>query len=94
MKVLALQLEKSSGCALMIDGKIIFSSSEERFSRIKSDSLFPKKSLRRGVMSGFSQKKAICESNNMDEALKILSENENCNRFAAKPCAGFVTCNP
>ena len=40
------------------------------------NSLFPKKSLRRGVMSGFSQKKAICESNNMDEALKILSENE------------------
>jgi len=46
MKVLALQLEKSSGCALMIDGKIIFSSSEERFSRIKSDSLFPKRSIK------------------------------------------------
>lgn len=46
MKVLALQLEKSSGCALMIDGKIVFSSSEERFTRIKSDSLFPKKSIK------------------------------------------------
>ena len=46
MKVLALQLEKSSGCALMIDGQIVFSSSEERFTRIKSDSLFPKKSIK------------------------------------------------
>ena len=25
---------------------------------------------------------------------KILSENENCNRSVAKPCAGFVTCDP
>jgi|TARA_B110001450_G_scaffold251381_1_gene271430 carbamoyltransferase len=46
MKVLSLQLEKSSGCALMIDGAIVFSSSEERFSRIKSDSLFPKKAIK------------------------------------------------
>ena len=45
MKVLALQLEKSSGCALMINGEIVFSSSEERFTRIKSDSSFPKKSI-------------------------------------------------
>ena len=46
MKILALQLEKSSGCSLMIDGEIVFSSSEERFTRIKSDSLFPKKSIK------------------------------------------------
>ena len=46
MKILALQLEKSSGCALMIDGEIVFSSSEERFTRIKSDSLFPKASIK------------------------------------------------
>lgn len=41
MKVLALQLEKSSGCALMIDGEIRFASSEERYTRIKSDAIFP-----------------------------------------------------
>ena len=46
MIILALQLEKSSGCALMKDVKIIFSSSEERFSRIKSDSLFPKLAIK------------------------------------------------
>ena len=52
MKILALQLEKSSGCALMIDGKIIFSSSEERFTRIKSDSLFPKNSIKAALKYG------------------------------------------
>ena len=56
MKVLALQLEKSSGCALMIDGKIVFSSSEERFTRIKSDSLFPKKSIKAAL--GYAKIKA------------------------------------
>ena len=45
MIILALQLEKSSGCALMKDGKILFSSSEERFTRVKSDSIFPKFSI-------------------------------------------------
>ena len=52
MKVLALQLEKSSGCALMIDGEIVFSSSEERFTRIKSDSLFPKRSIKAALEYG------------------------------------------
>ena len=33
MKILAITLEKCSGSALMIDGKIIFSSSEERYTR-------------------------------------------------------------
>lgn len=40
------------------------------------NSLFPKKSLRYGVLSGFPQKKAICESNNIDEALEILSKHK------------------
>ena len=52
MKVLALQLEKSSGCALMINGEIVFSSSEERFTRIKSDSLFPKRSIKAALEYG------------------------------------------
>ena len=45
MKVLAITLEKCSGCAVLIDNKIIFSASEERYSRIKSDSSFPKNSI-------------------------------------------------
>ena len=45
MKILAVTLEKCSGCALMIDNKIIFSTSEERYSRIKSDSSFPIESI-------------------------------------------------
>ena len=52
MKILALQLEKSSGCALMINGEIVFSSSEERFTRIKSDSLFPKRSIKAALEYG------------------------------------------
>ena len=45
MKILSVTLEKCSGCALMIDNKIVFSTSEERYSRIKSDSSFPKQSI-------------------------------------------------
>ena len=45
MKILSVTLEKCSGCALMIDDKIVFSTSEERYSRIKSDSSFPKQSI-------------------------------------------------
>ena len=41
MKILAVTLEKCSGCALMINNKITFSTCEERYSRIKSDSSFP-----------------------------------------------------
>ena len=44
MKILAITLEKCSGCAILID-KIIFSTSEERYSRIKSDSSFPRNSI-------------------------------------------------
>ena len=45
MKVLAITLEKCSGCAVLVDGKIVFSTSEERYSRIKSDSSFPRNSI-------------------------------------------------
>ena len=45
MKILAITLEKCSGCAVLIDDKIVFSTSEERYSRIKSDSSFPKNSI-------------------------------------------------
>ena len=45
MKILAITLEKFSGCAVLIDDKIVFSTSEERYSRIKSDSSFPRNSI-------------------------------------------------
>jgi len=45
MKILAITLEKCSGCAVLVDGKIVFSTSEERYSRIKSDSSFPRNSI-------------------------------------------------
>ena len=46
MKVLAVTLERCSGSALLIDDKIVFSSSEERYTRKKSDALFPKNSIK------------------------------------------------
>ena len=49
MILLSVTLEKCSGCAIMKNGKILYSSSEERFSRVKSDSSFPKKSILPGT---------------------------------------------
>ena len=46
MKVLAVTLEKCSGCAIFVDDKVVFSASEERYSRIKSDSSFPLNSIK------------------------------------------------
>ena len=45
MKILSVTLEKCSGCALLIDNEIVFATSEERYSRIKSDSSFPMQSI-------------------------------------------------
>ena len=45
MKILSITLEKCSGCALLIDNEIVFATSEERYSRIKSDSSFPLQSI-------------------------------------------------
>ena len=44
MKILAITLEWS-GCSVIIDDEIVYSASEERFTRIKSDSSFPKNSI-------------------------------------------------
>ena len=49
MKVLAVTLERCSGCALFIDDKIVFSSSEERYTKKKSDSLFPENSIKHAL---------------------------------------------
>lgn len=45
MKILAITLEKCSGCAIFEEDKITFSASEERYTRIKSDSSFPSHSI-------------------------------------------------
>ncbi len=50
MKILAVTLEKCSGCAIFVDDKVIFSSSEERYSRIKSDSSFPINSIKEALL--------------------------------------------
>ncbi len=46
MKILSVTLEKCSGCALMINDEIVFSTSEERYTRVKSDSSFPTNSIK------------------------------------------------
>ena len=46
MKILAVTLEKCSGCAIFNDKDVVYSSSEERFTRIKSDSSFPINSIK------------------------------------------------
>ena len=49
MKILAVTLEKCSGCAVFIDDKIVFSASEERYTNIKSDSSFPQNCILDGL---------------------------------------------
>mgnify|MGYP001181696247 FL=1 len=49
MKILAVTLERCSGCSLFVDDKIVFSSSEERYTRKKSDSLFPENSIKHAL---------------------------------------------
>ena len=45
MKALAVHWGKGSGCSIVIDDEIKFAVSEERFSRIKSDESYPKRSI-------------------------------------------------
>ena len=45
LKTLAITLERCSGCAIFSEDKILFSASEERYSRIKSDESYPQKSI-------------------------------------------------
>ena len=63
MKILAVTLEKCSGCALLIDNEIVFATSEERYSRIKSDSSFPKQSILHAL------KFAKIEGNDLDQVI-------------------------
>ena len=45
MKLLAMNIGQCSGCALFHDNKIIFATSEERYSREKSDESYPLNSI-------------------------------------------------
>ena len=63
MKILSITLEKCSGCALLIDNEIVFATSEERYSRIKSDSSFPNQSILHAL------KFAKIEVNDLDQVI-------------------------
>lgn len=45
MKVLGITVGKTAGCSVLIDNEIKFAVSEERFSRLKSDESYPKRSI-------------------------------------------------
>ena len=78
MKILAITLEKCSGCAVLVDDKIIFSASEERYSRIKSDSSFPKNSIHDAlsftVLKGTDFDKIIICGNKLSLLAPLMNE--------------------
>ena len=78
MNILAVTLEKCSGCAIFVDDKVIFSSSEERYSRIKSDSSFPINSIKEALLySGLKGKnfdKIIICGNKISLIPSLLNE--------------------
>ena len=78
MKILSITLEKCSGCAVLIDDKIVFSTSEERYSRIKSDSSFPKNSINNALsFSGLKGKdfdKIIICGNKLSVLAPLMNE--------------------
>jgi len=78
MKILAVTLEKCSGCAVFVDNKIIFSSSEERYSRIKSDSSFPinsiKEALQNSGLAGKDFDKIIICGNKISLIPSLINE--------------------
>jgi len=51
VKVLAITVERCSGSAILVDDKIAFSSSEERYSRKKSDASYPINSMNDGLQT-------------------------------------------
>jgi len=78
MRVLAITLEKCSGCAVLVDDKIIFSASEERYSRIKSDSSFPKNSINNALsftgLKGTDFDKIIICGNKLSLLAPLMNE--------------------
>lgn len=78
MNILAVTLEKCSGCAIFVDDKVIFSSSEERYSRIKSDSSFPINSIKEALhysrLKGKNFNKIIICGNKISLIPSLLNE--------------------
>ena len=78
MKILSITLEKCSGCAVLIDDKIVFSTSEERYSRIKSDSSFPKNSINNALsfsgLKGTDFDKIIICGNKLSVLAPLMNE--------------------
>jgi len=78
MKILAITLEKCSGCAVLIDSKIVFSTSEERYSRIKSDSSFPRNSINDALsfsgLKGVDFDKVIICGNTLSLLAPLMNE--------------------
>jgi len=78
MKILSITLEKCSGCAVLIDDKIVFSTSEERYSRIKSDSSFPKNSINDALsfsgLKGIDFDKIIICGNKLSVLAPLMNE--------------------
>ena len=78
MKILAITLEKCSGCAVLIDDKIVFSTSEERYSRIKSDSSFPRNSINDAIsfsgLKGADFDKIIICGNRLSLLAPLMNE--------------------
>ena len=59
MIILGINWEQNSSASLMIDGKIVGCSSEERFSRVKNDERYPKKAIDWILKSNQIKKKEI-----------------------------------
>ena len=78
MKILSITLEKCSGCAVLIDDKVVFSTSEERYSRIKSDSSFPKNSINDALsfsgLKGTDYDKIIICGNKLSVLAPLMNE--------------------
>ena len=63
MNVLSIHWGKCSGCSIIIDNEIKFATSEERFSRIKSDESYPKRAIEEAL------KFCKINSNELDKVL-------------------------
>lgn len=78
VNILAITLEKCSGCAVLIDDRIVFSSSEERYTRVKSDSSFPSNSIKDALvmcnLKGSDFDKVIICGNKISLIPSLLNE--------------------
>ena len=55
--ILGVQVAINSSCAIYYEGNIVFAASEERFTRVKNETLYPHNAIERGI--------EFCEKNNI-----------------------------